>query len=126
MPSERITSEEIEKLNEEEKLSSTTYFWLSKKCNADSRIRKLLCRTVEQFDSGPQTLRELARNAVRHVLGGVRFRSRALRLPLPATLVGDVTLPTARLESLKEQLLSLSAQQTLEEDIRWFKFHYKL
>ena len=53
--------------------------------------RELMSSSVAQFDS-PLSLQALVRNAVRHVLGGVRFGSRAQQLQLPSALIAFVVL----------------------------------
>ncbi len=64
------------------------------------RARALLAETVAQFDQSPLSLREQSRNAVSHALGGVRFQSRALHLPLPTSLEQFVIVPASRTRAL--------------------------
>ena len=63
----------------------------------------LLEEVLLQFDAG-LSLREQSRNAVRHALGGTRFRARALQLPLPAALIDFVVLPARHFAEMYPQL----------------------
>jgi len=63
-------------------------------------IHVLLSETVAQFDQSPLSLREQSRNAVRHVVGGTRFRTRAALLPLPVALREFVVVPASSFTAL--------------------------
>ena len=91
LPAHRLSTEEIQSLVAERHLSKASAGWLRHQDNTNADLREILSETVAQFDS-LLSLRELARNAIRHVLGGLHFRTRVALLPLPTPLKEQVTV----------------------------------
>ena len=72
----------------ESKVSETNYPHFCAINIALSTLEQL----CQRYQSGPLTLRELARNRIRHVIGGLRFRTRANSLTLPKPLIEFIIL----------------------------------